>query len=95
MVATARHKTTTRIGRMTGTWARARGTSSPIRTQKEPPEGGGPGRPKWEEKAARARSIAEHVADPAAITVSMEIAAYYELLASYARADEALPPRED
>src|ERR1700722_14545780 len=46
----------------------------------------------WEEKAARARSIAEHVTDPVAITVLTEIAAYYELLARYARADEALPP---
>jgi hypothetical protein len=47
----------------------------------------------WEEKAARARSISEHVTDEAAITALTEIAAYYELLASYARADEALPPR--
>ena len=51
-----------------------------------------PAAEQWEEKAARARSIAEHVTDPAAITVLTEIAAYYELLASYARADEALPP---
>jgi len=46
----------------------------------------------WEDKAARTRAIAERTTDPAAIEVLLEIVAYYDLLARYARADEALPP---